>query len=533
MNEDSLYNQFYRTAEKYPDHIALSFENREFTYQELNRWILDCAERLESLNIHKGDVITTCLPNCPLSVTLFYAIDLLGAISYHIHPMTSIENLHRMMEEAGSDILFTLGLDQNALRKEFDKDTKIILVNPYHRINPVKSILFRMKTSFFPAFETYKSLKKGKEPTPVLKTPQEDSVYLNTGGTNGKPKIVRLSAQSINYLASQGYQLIQGPVEDIKILTAIPLFHGFGLGMGVHTPLSIGSTSVLMLKFHTKDAIRLIQKGKVSVIIGVPALYNALLSKKNFYGPFLKKQLISFIGGDNVPESLIDRWNKAMEDKGSEARLYEGYGLTETVTCLSVNTRFGRSRIGSIGKPLPGIEVRIIDPETSKEKRLGEEGEIIVSSPTLMNGYLNQDRESESPLFTHDGKTFLKTKDIGYLDQDGYLYFRHRMKRIVKINGESICPNEVEDLILQDEDIYEAYCYGVKDERKGHHLRLALVIKEDSKKTEEEIRKTLSDKIHKNLRDCYMPDRFDFYKELPHTPVGKIDIAAFREDDKD
>lgn len=526
---ESLYDQFKNTEEKYPENLALRFERKTYTYRKLEKEIRDCARRLTSLGIKKGDVVSVSLPNCPISVHLFYAISMLGAISYNIHPLTKASQISKMMKKAGSRILVSLSLNSKDLNDNLDKEITCIIVNPYYRENIVKYLVVRKRSKEKGRLIPYESIKKAKEVQISHPDENDDSVYLNTGGTNGEPKVVRLSNESINYLARQGYPLIQGKVEDIKILTAIPLFHGFGLGMGVHTPLSAGASTLLMLKFNTKEAIRYIQKGQATVLLGVPALYNALLSRKKFYGPFLKKQIIAYIGGDNVPKSLLEKWNKTMEKYGSKARLYEGYGLTETVTCCCVNTRFNRSRENSIGHPLKGIDVLIRDPMTNQIKGPDQDGEIMIAGPTLMNGYLNQSGNEDEVFVTIDGRKYLSTKDWGYKDEDGYLYFRQRMRRIVKINGESLCPKDVEDIVLEDKNVYEAYCYGVKDQKRGHCFRLAVSRNSQFELEEEKLREELFSIIRKKLPPSYLPDQIDIYEKLPHTAVGKIDTTKFKE----
>lgn len=525
----SLYDQFHKVALEYPKNEALRFENLLLNYEQLDKKIIDTVKILKTLNIKKGDVISVSLPNCPISIYLFYAINALGAISYNIHPLTKAKTIDKMMKETNSKILFSLSLNREELENNLSKEIKIILINPYYKVNLIKYFYIKNKTGHIKSAIPFEYIKKSKENIDLYNpSEKEDSVYLNTGGTNGDPKVVRLSNDAINYLALQGYDLIQGPKENIKMLTAIPLFHGFGLGMGVHTPLSHGASTVLMLKFNTKEAIRYIQKGYATVILGVPALFNALLSKEKFYGPFLKKQVISYIGGDNVPKALIEKWNKAMKDNGSDARLYEGYGLTETVTCCSVNTRYNRSKDGSIGKALPGIEIKIRDIETGEILKPNMPGEIIISGPTLMNGYLNS--TNDGVLFEMDSKTYLSTKDYGYLDEDGYLFFKQRMRRIVKVNGESLCPSDVENIVLKIDDIYEVYCYGAKDLKRGHCLRLAVSKKDDSKLSDSNLESLIREKISTSLTPNYMPDKIIFYKRLPHTPVGKIDTTKFEEE---
>ncbi len=216
-----------------------------------------------------------------------------------------------------------------------------------------------------------------------------------------------------------------------------------------------------------------------------------------------------------------------MKQNGSSAKLYEGYGLTETVTVSNVNFS-GAAKRDTIGKPLPGIEEKIIDIETRKELPPGSLGEIIISGPTLMSGYLNDPKLNTEVFLEIGGKKWLSTKDYGSLDSEGYLTFRQRLRRVVKVNGETLCPSDIEDVVLELKDVFEAYCYGVADERKGHCFHLAVVIRRgvktpDQAFVEEEIRT----KIKENLPPAYFPEKIIFLDKLPRTPVGKIDTKAF------
>jgi long-chain acyl-CoA synthetase len=530
----SLYDQFHAAVVRYPKNEAERFENRTYTYTQLNRRILNCAKRLKTLGIQPGEIVAVSLPNCPLAIDLFYGLNAIGAISYNIHPLTPAKTLAGLMARAGAKRLFCLSLSANEDRKAFSQDLQVISINPYQGIRPLKSLVVKKMSKLSKDVIRFEKIGKAKDLTLVHPDDSADAVYLNTGGTNGDPKIVRLSNGAINYLALQGKSLIPAEIKDIKMLTAIPLFHGFGLAMGVHTPLSHGASTVLMLKFKTKEAIAHIRKGRATVIIGVPALYNALLSKPLFYGPHLAKQIISFIGGDNVSQALLDRWDKAMRDNGSKARLFEGYGLTETVTCSNVNT-YGKEKKGSIGKPLPGITEKIVDVTTRKDLQPGQLGEILISGPTLMNGYFHDESQSQAVLFKDpEGRIWLSTKDYGSIDEDGYLYFKQRLRRVVKVNGEALCPKDVEDVIYRLPEVFEAYCYGVPHPKKGHCFRLAVIVRRDlASEREEVIRAKIQAAIKEALPPSYQPDRIVFYPSLPHTPVGKLDLKAFEALDPD
>lgn len=520
---ESLYDQFYEVVKNHPKYTAIRFEKKKWSYKKTNELILDCERKLTSLGVKKGDVITVALPNCPYSIFLFYAINKKGAISYNIHPLTPAETIEEMMNNANSKTLICLSLNAREISDKLDEDRRIIAINPYLGASLLKRAVVFFKAKKCKKAINFRNVKKAKKVESIVINKEDDAVYLNTGGTNGAPKVVRMSNRAINHVGTNSYQLIGGPYQSIRILTAIPLFHIFGLEMGVHTPLSFGGQSVLMLRFHTKEAIDHMKSGRSNVLLGVPSLYNALLSRDSFYGKHLKKQVTAFIGGDTVPESLLDRWNKAMVKYGSDARLYEGYGLTEAGVAI-VSTK-GRSKKGSIGTPLPGIKVKILDIETHKEVENGKLGEIAIGGPSVMTGYYKDEKLNKEDLIDIDGVRYFLTKDYGYCDKDGFDYFKQRMRRIVKINGETLCPSDVEDAVLSLDDVFDAYCYGVPNKRKGSAFRLIVVKRDgDHPKTEEEVKKLIHEKINSLLPPSYLPEKIYFVSRLPRTPIGKIDV---------
>ncbi len=529
----SIYDQFEHAAKAYPDSLAARFENKAWTFAELDREIDLAARRLLALGIKEGEVVAVAMPNCPEALFLFYAINKIGAISYNIHPLTPASLMKKHMEKSGSRLLICLANACYEHRLALPDEVKVVSVNPYVKVNPLKAFVLYRISKRTHGIVSYLGIKPVKESKCVHPDPNEDAVYLNTGGTNGEPKIVRLSSHSINNLALKGYALFGGKIDGIHMLTAIPLFHGFGLAMGIHTPLSWGASTVLVLKFNTKEAIRFIRKGQATVIIGVPALYNALLSRDRFYGKWLRKQIVAFIGGDSVPQSLLDQWNTAMSRFGSSARLFEGYGLTETVNVTNVNT-YGREKRGTIGRPLPGIRQIIVDPESGNPLPLGTSGEICIGGDCLMNGYLNDPELTAKSFLAFDGRKYFRTRDYGYIDEDGYLTFRQRLRRVVKINGETVCPSDVEDVALGLFDVYEAYCFPIEDKRKGHVLCLALVEREGpkGKRKKEEVEEEVLLSIKKNLPPNHYPAKIVFLDSLPRTPVGKIDAAEFAKIEK-
>jgi long-chain acyl-CoA synthetase len=524
--DKSIYDQFKACCLQHPHDLAARFEKHTWTYAKLDKAITRTASKLLTLGVKKGDPVAVCMPNCPEALFLFYATSEIGAISYFIHPLTPALQLQNFLSKSGAKIVFVLCNRANDYSEGLPADIRLVSVNPYHGRNLFKYLALEEMSHVKRGIRRYGLLKARSQVIPAQVRGAETAVYLNTGGTNGEPKIIELSNDAINNLGMKGYPLIGGDVRKIKMLTAIPLFHGFGLVMGVHTPLSNGASTVLMLKFRTKEAIHYIQKGQATVIIGVPALYNALLSKDSFYGPWLEKQIIAFIGGDSVPPSLLERWNEAMEKYHSPARLYEGYGLTEAVNVCNVNTKAHHKK-GTVGLPLVGLHEIIVDPETGKEVAPNHFGELYISGDSLMTGYLHDPELTAKTFVALGGEKFVATKDYCAIDEEGYLTYKQRMRRIVKVSGEGVCPSDVEKVALSFYEIYEAYCYGVPDERKGSILRLAIVIRRGYESADiEELKKSIYACLEERLTANCRPEKIIVLPKLPRTPVGKIDDAA-------
>jgi long-chain acyl-CoA synthetase len=527
MNE-TIYGQLAASAAANPDASAVRFENRTWNYRELLKEVDRAAGKLLTLGIRKDEVVAVCMPNCPQSVFLLYAISEIGAIAYFIHPLTPPAELASFLRRASSRFVFLLNVKAKEYKASLPEGATIVSVNPYDGVSLVKALAARAAAHLGREYVRYEAIKGLHEVKPVDKDPALTGVYLNTGGTNGEPKIIELSASAINALGRKGYPLIGGEPNRIKMLTVLPLFHGFGLCMGVVTPLSAGASTSLMMKFSTLKTIELIKRGEVTAIIGVPTLYNALLNRDEFFGPWLKNLIVAFIGGDSVPPALLERWNATMIRYGSECRLYEGYGLTETVTVTNVNTKLNHKK-GTVGKPLPGLEEAILD--LTSRKRLGpnESGEIVVAGDTLMNDYLGDGELTKASFLEMEGKKWVLTRDYGYLDEEGYLVFKQRLRRIVKVSGIAICPSEVEKIALSYDEIYEAYAFGVPDESKGSLLRLIIVLRKGYEKVDEsELKSDIYSKIKASLGVYSLPDRIIVLASLPKTPVGKIDDAAIR-----
>ena len=522
---EKIIDQLRASVAKHPHEVAVNFERGRYRYTTVWRRVEEDAERLSGMGIGEGDVVAINLPNVPEAVYLLYACDYVGAIAYFIHPLTPEEQLSGFLQRSRAKALFTLLPLAKAIAAHCPK-VRVVALNPYQDGNlPMRALAYLRYHDVGDAFRLSELPRRKAKMS--RKSPSDTSIYLNSGGTNGDPKIIMLSSAAVASLACRGFEIIDIKDErQARMYTVIPLFHGFGLAMGVATPLCAGGQVTLDIKFHPKKCIKRMAKGQASIIIGVPALFNALLSNPGFKGQAVRNLIVCFVGGDSVTKQLLDRFDKAVAKEGGKARLFEGYGLTETVTVSNVNTSFA-CKDGTVGKPLRGIKEKILDPKTHLELPIGEKGELAIAGPSLMNGYFEDEELTRESFITLDGDRYVLTRDLAYLDEDGFLHFCSRLRRVAKVNGVMVLPSELERVALSCKDVYEAYCFAEEDKKHGQLLSLAVSKNRASNLSEEDIAKRLRAAIEQSLPVYYKPKRIIFLPKLPRTAVGKVDQSKF------
>ncbi|PKL00767.1 MAG: hypothetical protein CVV56_04680 [Tenericutes bacterium HGW-Tenericutes-1] len=526
----SLYEVIASRANQNPNFIALQFMGKRITYFDLLQNIDKSAFGLSQLGIKKGNVITICMPNVFEVIYTFYAGVKLGAICHMVHPLTPVKQLKTQMIETNSKLLMVVDTfydTYHLMTKELN--VPLILVTPVDSFGLIKKVGYKVINKKRLANIQVDNLvipyKKLIEKNGHIETASVDSktsaVYLHSGGTSGTPKTIELSHFSINSLANQTeYILDEHDFENKHMLAVLPMFHGFGLCMGVHAMLVYGGVDTLMPKFNAKDTISLIKKNQINYLIGVPTLFEALLNTNDFAGPHLKNLKQAFVGGDYVSPTLKERFNKVMAENNSHAQLLEGYGLTEVVTVCAVNTIF-EQKLGTVGKPLPGIDIKIVDLETKEVLPVNTLGEIAVSGPTRMNGYLHDKLATSSTFKKIDDKIYVLTGDYGMIDDEGYVVFKQRLKRIIKVSGMPVLPSEIETLVSALPGISEVAAVGVKDQERGNMIKLFVTIKPGAeiKVTDDEIKQM----IKAELSIYAVPKSIVYLDKMPKTIIGKID----------
>lgn len=515
----SLYGQIAKTAKAYPDSCALSYYGRRITYRKLMEMIDRCGEALSSLHIQKGDSVAVILPNMPQTVIVFYALNKLGAVANMIHPLSARGEIEYYLQLSGSKVI--LALDGIAEKLEGLSADTIIIVSPDSFMPLPLRIAYRIRIKREPhdRMDWHALMQQPSAPVTDTGKGADGAAVLYTGGTTGKPKGILLTNLNFNALALQSMDACGCLLPGDRVLSVMPMFHGFGLGVCIHTVLTFGGTAILLPRFHPKEFHRLIARYRPNVIAGVPSIYEYLLRSDlgKLKLDFLK---VAISGGDSLAVSTKRQLDRILRQHGSSARIREGYGLTECVTgsCLMPQES---EKEGSIGLPYADTEYQIYDNQHQTALPPGELGEIILRGPTVMQGYLQNPEETAQALQTHaDGHTWLHTGDLGCMDADGYLYFKQRCKRVIVSNGYSIYPQAIENAILSCPEVSACAVVGVQDPIRGQLVQAFVVLKEHA--ATEQTEQALREICREQVAVYALPRKYVFLEALPKTLVGKI-----------
>ena len=537
----SMVDMIIESSKKWPENMAYSYYGSKVTYREFVEKINTVARALKSYGVKENDKVTICMPNTPEGIIMFYAVNMIGAISNMVHPLSGEKELEYFINAVDSK--YILVIDQVFEKIYRIKDStnlkKIIVARASEEMGiALAGIYWLMKGRHikFPKNddsvvmweEFVKSARGYHGDYHEHRTAYDPAVILYSGGTTGTPKGILLSNLSFNALGIMATTVIKQAQPGAKILSILPLFHGFGLGVCVHTPFCKGMGCILIPSFSYKKFGDIIRKNQPNFIVGVPTLYEALLQSN--IGPNELSSVNAVIcGGDALNQTLRDKVNDFLASHGSLAKIRVGYGLTEgtAANCLSLENSFDDN---IIGVPFPDVYFKIVVPGTHEKAPTGVDGEICISSPLVMMGYVNDDVETMQTLRYHDdGKLWLHTGDMGYISDDGQIYFSQRIKRIIISSGYNIYPTYLESIINSHYAVLTSTVIGVPHPYKGQVAKAFIVLKSGYKATRQ-IEKEIKELLAKNVAIYSLPAEYEFRDKLPQTLVGKV---AFRELEKE
>ena len=543
MIELTMYQALKAAASKHPHDLALYYQGTKISFKSLIKRIDETADILAyTLNIKPNDVVMISQPNIPETVILFYAVNKIGAISNLIHPFTPFNQVKVIMEKTNTKVAF---LFEQRIAKEVEKyreiSDKIYVTRIEDDLPFLKKIFYHLffnraiakklgkfkSETIFKGFNYSYKLKPTKKNDVKVNTDNKRcSVLLPSGSTTGKPKTICLNDRAFNYIAMHSdafMNLSKKQLRGHKMLSVLPSFHGFGLCMTMHAPLVNGFASILIPKFKANCVVKTMNKIKPTCICGVPTLYEKLLAEPSFVkSKSLKYLHCCFCGGDVLPKELINRFNETMKQAGSKCRLFQGYGLTEAIAVNCVNT-FKANKDGSLGKPIPGSTFKIVD-DSGKELPKNQIGEIIIKSAAVMIGYYQDDNATNQCL----KNGYLYTGDYGYIDDDGYIYFKQRKKRVVKVSGVAVFPSEVEQLIESMPEVSACAAISIPDAKLQNSIKVLVVAKYFD---EEAMKDKILETCRKYLIKWSVPTEIEFRESLPLTMLGKVDFNTLQEEE--
>lgn len=540
----SMVDMVIQSAEKWPDNVAYTYYGHKVTYKNFVKKIEKAARALKNYGVKEGDRVTICMPNTPEGITMVYAVNMVGAVCNMVHPLSSEKELEYYIKVADSKYVLVIDAVFDKIYKLRDTAQleRIIVVRPSAGLGFLKKKLYNtlhIKKVRLPSNDSRVVLWEDFIANSYFyqgnyheeRGGNDLAVIMYSGGTTGAPKAVMLSNLNINAESICDGTMIRQIVPGATVLSILPIFHCFGLGICIHTPLCKGMGCILVPAFSHKQFADIIKKNEPNFIVGVPTLFEALINTK-LRSDDLKSVTAVICGGDALNQTLRDKVNDYLKAHGSNAKIRVGYGLTEGsgAVCLSPENAFAD---GIIGVPFPDTHLKIVKNDTFDELPAEGEGEICISGPLVMMGYLGDDAETAQALRVHpDGRLWLHTGDIGYVGKDdGLIYFAQRLKRIIISSGYNIYPTHLESIINSHEAVLTSTVIGIDHPYKGQVPKAFIVLKpgyKAGKKIEREIRELLE----RNVPIYALPVAYEFRDKLPQTKVGKVAFKKLEEEEK-
>ena len=542
VDDISIYEMLVKCSEGRDKLTAINYYGKLISYKTFLHLIDQAALAFQSQGIRKGDVVTICMPNTPEALVSFYAINKIGAIANMIHPLSGEQEIKDYLTSTHSVMLIMIDICYEKVKniiKETDVYKTIVtsasdsmnfllafgyqIIQGYKVKKPKRSEDYLYWKDFIRKGLTY----HGKtEPNTTKDTP---AVILHSGGTTGSPKGIVLTNGNFNALTEQAKIVFSHLGTGEKVLAIMPIFHGFGLGVSINAPLDLGCEVALIPQFNAKKFDKLIEKYRPNIMFGVPTLYEALINTKNDHLDLsMVKYMIS--GGDSLSPSLERRINVYLANHGAKITITQGYGMTESLAAVAL--AYGdANKPGSIGIPFPSNLIKIVKPGTQEELPYGEDGEICVHGPTVMLGYLDNEKETNEMLQIHkDGLIWLHTGDIGMMDEDGVIYYKQRLKRMIISSGYNVYPAYVEQIIEEHEAVLKCTVIGIPHPYKMEVPKAYIVLKNGYNPLT--VKKSIKDHCKKNLASYAIPAEFEYRKSLPKTLIGKVDFKKLQEESR-
>lgn len=521
---------------------ALEYYGRKFTYADLIVNVKKTAAALRGAGVKKGDIITVVSIMTPEIIALFYAADMMGATLNLVDPRYSVEGIREYIEEVDSHLLVCLNVVYERCRQAAKRTNveKVIVLSPADSLPPVMAVGYKLttpdKNKYASNVIRWKQFIKGGEGQSTAAEPYDPDhacVVVHTGGTTGSPKGVMLTDDCFNGIALQFQAYPKLFHRGQKLMNVMPPFIAYGFACGIHLPLVLGFTVIIIPNLDPAKLGSLVLKHKPEHMFGVPTHYQQLASD-----PKLRDKDLSFIinyaaGGDSLSRGAEQTVNDFLAAHGARYPIAKGYGMTEVSSAATVAAGLD-NKPGSVGIPMVNTVVAAFEPGTDQELPIGQRGELCISGPCLMKGYYNKPEETAILLRRHpDGRVWAHTGDMGYLDEDGFVYLDSRIKRmIIRHDGFKVFPSMIENVVSRHPAVHQCSVVGCadKDHTQGRLPFVYIVLKADTTAKKKQVIRELERMCAEELPEYVQPVAYKFISSMPMTPVGKVDYRQLEAD---
>lgn len=540
LPECTVYEYLWENNKDYLNNAALNYYDRKITYGEMFVNIEKATKSYQALGLKEGDIVTICAVTIPETIYSFYGLNRLGVICNMVDPRTSPEGIQEYINEVDSKVVITIDVAYSKII-EAVKGTaveKIVVISPSDSLPQPKKTLFKLlKAPKIPNDNLHIGwndfLALGKDVTPCIAKYKEKTtcVIVHTGGTTGTPKGVMLSNDNFNQTAFQGIMCGYDFVRQHTWLNIMPPFIAYGLGNGLHLPLIVGMEVILIPAFNPNEFANLLNKYHPNHVVGVPSHYGNIIRHKKMSNQDLSYLVAPIVGGDAMDISLEIEVNEFLKQHNCSYPICKGYGMSEVAAAVSVSLSHNINKIGSAGIPITHSTMAVFDTETGKELSYNQEGEICMTGPNIMVGYYKNETETNNVVRKHeDGLMWVHSGDIGYIDEDGFVFIKDRIKRvIIRHDGFKVFPSLIEKTVDTNENVVSNCAVGIADDShsQGKLPVVFAVLKEgcDAKCIKEE----LVELCKKELPEYVQPVDFIFIEKMPLTAIGKVDFRALEQ----
>ncbi|MBR2422011.1 MAG: acyl--CoA ligase [Oscillospiraceae bacterium] len=521
------------------DQPALHYFGRNISFLELNKRVNKAAKAFVALGVKEGDIVSFLSVSVPETIASVYALNKIGAAANTIDPRLDIKSIEKMIKDSGSKILVAIDVAFPKVKMIMDNinQEKIIVQSPADSLPAVKRILKKLTTKnnipYSDTIITWKQFIAGGKKTYYMEAPYKGDALVAityTGGTTGIPKGVMITNDSMNAVGMNFIHCDVHREDNDRFLGIIPIFSAYGMVCGMHMPLCIRMTLVPIPKFIPNEIGKLVKTFRPNHVISTPVFIELLIGSREVENMDLSFLYTLASGGDSMNEGLENKLNEFRKEHNMRFPLAQGYGMSE----LSAAASFCVNRIykqGSVGVPSLNVNVGIFDPETGEELGYNQNGEVCVTGPTMMKGYFNNPEETAYVMRKHDdGQVWIHSGDVGYMDTDGFLFIKGRIKRMItRFDGHKVFPINMESLIANRKDVHNCAVVGVNDcEHSQGQYPLALV--ELMPGVSAAACKKIYDDCHEQLEERGRPVAVLAVEKLPLTPMGKIDYRALEKE---